>query len=172
MLINKKKVPIKELKIGDIFDDLYTDSSMRMAKFEVIEKCEGFVKLKVFNETIETHSTENCYAGIELSTEEKLKKFANDIAELKKNIQNEIPFISTEIGYHEMWNSWIDTDFCDMAMKCISNNIKIIGHCHLDNPLKSYGITLDIGIIAEDDIGNRFWCHASSKWFDDWRIEI
>ena len=36
---------------------------------------------------------------------------------IKKNIQNEISFVPEVIGYHEMWNSWIDVDLCDMAIK-------------------------------------------------------
>ena len=28
-------------------------------------------------------------------------------------------------------------------------------------------IFLDIGIVAEDNNNNRFWCHASKSWFEE-----
>jgi len=70
------------------------------------------------------------------------------------------------IGEHEMWNGWISSDLIEMAQACAKYNIKIIGYFQLSNPRPLIGKTfLDIGIVAEDNDGSRFWCHASKRWF-------
>lgn len=169
-----KKVPIKSLKEGSSFHYLYQDDRIIMADFKIIKVTDAFVKLKKYDKYEETLSTENVFAGIPLTEEEKNIKYKDNIEELKKNIQNEIPFAPEVIGYHEMWNSWIDVDLCDMSINCKKNNIKVVGHCHLPEPKHTMFIetNLDIGIVAKDEDDNLFWCHASSKWFKDWDIEL
>jgi hypothetical protein len=70
---------------------------------------------------------------------------------------------------HEMWNGWIGCDPYEFAQNLDKYHLIILGYFKLKS-LKP-GTLLDIGIVAEDEDGERFWCHYSSKWIKDWKDE-
>lgn len=160
-----KKIPIKQMKKGDTFRILYTnDGTVRIADFKIIEICGIFAKISAYGRE-ETISTENCFVDIPLTKEELENKYNNEISELKVKLAHKMSN-TDNIGKHEMWNGWISSDLIEMAQACAKYNIKIIGYFQLSNPKRLVGKTfLDIGIVAEDNNGSRFWCHASKRWF-------
>ena len=166
---DRKTVPLRDVKEGTKFDIIKGSGFSTMASYELVKQQGIFAIVKLWGEKEERISTENTFVEIELTEEEIKNKYFDKAKEIAKNLQNKIPFNSSYIGYHEMWNSWIDPDPYQMASNCEYENIKILGICDLDEDAKEIGdyLILDIGIIAETKSGNKFWCHANSKWFND-----
>lgn len=100
---------------------------------------------------------------IELTEEEFEEKYKEKAIEVFKNIQNKLH--KDEIGYHEMWNGWLYGSFYEIAKTCIDNNMIVVGHCSDITPKHSLidNHTLDVGICAKTENGERFWCHFSSE---------
>lgn len=169
-----KLVPIKNIKIGEKFDKLQSSNSSQMARFELVELNGAFAKIKVYDR-IETFSTEGLFAEVPLSDVEFRAKYKQGAAVFVEQLKNKMS-IHDNIGYHEMWNSWIQTDAYEFAAACQEHKIRIIGWFELGDYAKEFvsGMTLDIGIVAENEDG-RFWCHARKDWIDgimkDWREE-
>lgn len=168
MYIKKTRdIPIKECKVGMKFDTLKVDGSTHFASFEIIDVNPFRFKVKVFDKYEEEYSTENAYAIVELTKEELANKYAKEISEVKKAMANKLPNMEDEYR-HEMWNGWVCGDYIDMTIACLENDIKVIGYFPLTwNKQIGHFTTLDIGVVAEEADGERFWCHASSKWFKE-----
>lgn len=100
---------------------------------------------------------------IEISEEEFKNKYREKAKEVINNIQNKL--LLDEIGYHEMWNSWLYGTPYEMAKYCIDEKIKIIGHSTDIVPKTAMfsGDLLDAGVCAECEDGTRFWCHFRSE---------
>lgn len=171
-----KRVPIKTLKKGDKFSVLQKDNTTHMASFEIMEITGAFVTVKIFDKQIETYSTENCFAEVPLTTEEFHNKYEAQAAKIVEKLRQPVSTYSQ--GYHEMDNSWIETDAYEFAATCKNRNMSLIGWFPLDkNDIHTIGkdLVLDIGIIAQDNYPHdhdTYWCHASKKWIDgmieDW----
>ena len=71
-------------------------------------------------------------------------------------------------GEHEWDNSWLGCSIEDMTEELNKNNFTLIGWFNLSQ-IKKYteSINLDIGIVCEDEDGERFWCHYAKKWLDN-----
>lgn len=166
---DRKRIPLKQVKEGTKFNILISNSTSTTASYELIKQQGIFAILKVFGDREERVSTENAFIEIELTAEEMKDKYSNKAKEIAKNLHNKIPFDSRYIGYHEMWNSWIDPDPYQMASNCEYEKLEVIGICELGDAEKVIGdyLTLDIGVVARTDDGNVFWCHSASKWFND-----
>lgn len=162
-----KKIPLKAVPLGTKFSHLITANSSRMADFQLIKINGAFATLTCYG-TAETVSTENAFIEVPLSESEFKAKYKEEAKKIVKAIKNEVPFEPECIGSHEIWNSWIDVDPYQMASNCLYENITVIGFCYLRKESKflSTDTVLDIGIVAEDESGERFWCHSSSKWFE------
>lgn len=96
---------------------------------------------------------------IEMSDEEIREKYNDKAAVVVDNIQTSLLY--DEIGYHEMCNSWLSSDPWELTQECVKKKITVIGHCK-DIIHKTSWLTgdkLDVGICAEDEDGDRFWCH-------------
>ena len=98
-----------------------------------------------------------------LLTEQEYKsKYFHTAKEIVQGLQNKL--YSPGDAYHEMWNGWIGINPYEMAQDMVKHKLIIIGYFPLSNVLD----TRDIGIVAEDKDGDRFWCHANSVWFAHW----
>lgn len=174
MVKDYKKIPLRKVPIGTEFKTLITPNGSHSASFKLINKCGAFVTLRVFDERDETYSIEDAFIKVPLTEDEKRAKYDKAAKELIAAMKNKIPFEPANIGYHEMWNGWLDCDPWDMAAKCEDQKIKIVGYCELEaySRENTFNIDLDIGVVAEDEFGSRFWCHASSNWFngEEWQI--
>lgn len=174
MIKDYKKIPLRDVPVGTEFGTLITPNGTHWASFKLINKCGAFVTLRVFDERDETYSTEDAFITVPLTEDEKRAKYDKAAKELIAAMKNKIPFDSKDIGYHEMWNGWLDCDPWDMAAECEDQKIKVVGYCELGDYSKEITLNreLDIGVVAEDEFGNRFWCHAFSDWFtgEEWQI--
>lgn len=166
MLNDTKRIPAKALKKGDIFQRWHSNGTSHFAKAEVVEVCGAMIKLKVFDTREETHSTEDFYAEVELTTDEFRAKYHEDARKVVEQLKNQISDIEELTGYHEMWNSWIKIDPWEFGKACRENNLEIIGWFYLDS-IKDMGfMEMDIGIAATDGT-DKFWCHSCKSWIDD-----
>lgn len=114
-------------------------------------------------EKISTH----CLFYVEMTEKEFEDKYREEAKEIVKNIQNKL--YKDQIGYHEMWNSWLYGTPYEIAQTCRKEKIKIVGHCD-DIVQKRNFISnelLDLGVCAEYEDGERFWCHYSNKMLED-----
>lgn len=101
-------------------------------------------------------------------TEEDIKvKYFEKAKEVVANIQNKL--YKDQIGYHEMWNSWLFGTPFEIAQACSRENIKIVGYC--DDIVVKHNLfssaAMDIGVCAEYEDGERFWCHFSRELVSD-----
>ena len=102
---------------------------------------------------------------VELTDKEFYTKYHKDAKEIQEALKNKL--LRDEIGYHEMWNAWLSYNLYEMAQYCRKENIKIVGYSEDIIPKHSWaGELLDIGICAETEDGERFWCHTSRDVFD------
>lgn len=100
--------------------------------------------------------------SIELSAEELAQKYKDDVKEIKQALSHKLGQVD---GYHEMWNSWLFADnLAEMASNLKKHKLRIIGYATLTTPKLTYfGTTLDIGVVAEYEDGERIWCHTSDE---------
>lgn len=100
---------------------------------------------------------------VKMSDEEFKAKYREKAKEVLKNIQNKL--LLDEIGYHEMWNSWLHGTPYEIASYCVKEKIRIVGHStDITNKIAMFsGETLDVGVCAEYEDGERFWCHYRSS---------
>lgn len=156
-----KLITYKHLVKGQELIGWKEGSCHHMTPATVEEVNAAFIKLCVFGK-FEQVSSEATMFEIPLTQEEIYEKYKKDVQELVKNIQ--IKLASHEIGYHEMWNSWLNLrDPYDMAAECRKHGIRVIGHCADIVPKTlGNGELLDIGVCCEYEDGERFWCHESS----------
>jgi hypothetical protein len=103
---------------------------------------------------------------IEMTEEDFNDKYREKAKEVLNNIQNKLNY--DEIGYHEMWNSWLYGTPYEIAKECINENITIRGYSSdIGYKTDLSGEILDIGVCAEYEDGERFWCHFSTKCLND-----
>lgn len=102
---------------------------------------------------------------VQLTDKEFYTKYRKDAEEIQETLKNKL--LRDEIGHHEMWNAWLSYNLYEMAQYCRKENIKIVGYSEDIVPKHSWaGKLLDIGICAENEDGERFWCHTSRDIFD------
>lgn len=100
--------------------------------------------------------------GVEMTDEEFRSKYNSFAGEIIEKIQSKM--IYDEIGYHEMANGWLSSDPWEMAKSCKERKYCVIGHSSDITPKTAMfsGEVLDVGVCAEDEDGERFWCHFRS----------
>ncbi len=101
---------------------------------------------------------------VEMSEEEFKTKYREKAKEVLKNIQN--PIHGDELGYHEMWNAWLEFSPYEIAQTCIKEKLNIVGHsADIIAKHTMFGNDiLDIGVCVENEDGERFWCHFKSEY--------
>lgn len=100
--------------------------------------------------------------AVELTEKELQEKYKDAIEEIREALNHDLGQVD---GYHEMWNTWICVgDLAEMASYLNEHKLRIIGYATLTAPkLTMFGTTLDIGVVAEYEDGERIWCHTSSE---------
>lgn len=166
--MESKYVTYKLLKIGQEISGYKDGNLISGFKAYVKEINPNFVTVEKWNKggTIEKLSTHYMFC-VEMTEEEFKHKYKETAKEVISNMQNKL--YKDQIGYHEMWNSWLYGSPYEIAKACIDNKMKIIGQCndivHKTNMFS--GRTLDIGVCAEYEDGERFWCHFSTEDLND-----
>lgn len=100
---------------------------------------------------------------VEMSEEEFEEKYRDKAKEVITGIQNKLH--GDQLGYHEMWNAWLYGTPYEIASYCIKNNMKVVGHSTDITPKIAMfsGDTLDAGVCAEYEDGERIWCHFRTE---------
>lgn len=100
---------------------------------------------------------------VPMTDEEIRQKYNKNAGEIVKNIQNTMTH--DEIGYHEMYNTWLSSDPWEMAQECVKQKLFVLGHSNDIIPKTAMfsGDKLDVGVCVEDEDGDRFWCHFKSE---------
>ena len=100
--------------------------------------------------------------SVELTDEELKEKYKDAIQEIREALNHDLGQVD---GYHEMWNSWLFAyDLAEMASTLNEHNLRIIGYATLTASKQTmFGTTLDIGVVAEYEDGERIWCHFSNE---------
>lgn len=71
-------------------------------------------------------------------------------------------------GEHEWDNSWLGVGIKNSAEILNERRYTLLGWFTLTQPkISLMGITLDIGVVCEDEYGERFWCHYAKEWLED-----
>lgn len=99
---------------------------------------------------------------IEMGSHEFSLKYREGAKQAILAMQNRLA--KYEIGYHEMSNGWLYGTPYEIAKECQGMGVKIVGHCTDIVPKIAMfsGDALDIGVCAEYEDGERFWCHYRS----------
>lgn len=76
-------------------------------------------------------------------------------------------------AYHEMWNAWISDDWYEMSnqLQDLTFILAGIAPCPWGKD-DLFGEGKTVAFVAEDDNGERFWCHGSIDWVDDIREQM
>ena len=165
MIKETKYVTYKHLKIGQRIEGWKEDNSFHLAWATVKAINSIYVTLMIFGKNEEKVTSETAMFEVKLTDKEICNKYRNDVKEIMESLKNRLEY--DEIGYHEMWNSWVCYDPYEMAAYCRQEKFKIVGYHELEVPKRSWtGTWLDIGIVAEYENGERFWCHTSKEIFD------
>ena len=134
----------------------------------VVDINPNFVTVEMWNKggdrkQISTHE----YFAVPMTEKEFNLKYLDKAKEVIKNIDNKL--YKDQIGYHEMWNSWLFGSAFEVASACIKNDINIVGYCSDITPKINYisNEPLNIGVCAEYSDGERFWCHFSTTLVED-----
>lgn len=128
----------------------------------------AFVTVLMWGTDKKEIASEETLFEVDMTKEEFNNQYAKGAAEVIQALQ--INLAEYEIGYHEMWNSWIRYDPYEMAAECQDRKFKVVGVCGDITPkhnMFDYDLILDIGICAEYSDGERFWCHASRAYLDE-----
>ncbi|WP_346961335.1 hypothetical protein [Clostridium sp.] len=153
-----KKVTYKNLKIGQeirghSLENL--DSSYRAIVKDINPSYVTIMTWSKYEEKIDSRSL----FYVKMTQQEIEDKYKEKAKEVIKNLKNKLHY--DEIGYHEMWNVWLYGTPYEIAQHCIQDKINIVGYCTDINHKTAMfsGDTLDIGVCAEYEDGERFWCH-------------
>lgn len=154
-----KYIPLLKLKVGMKIQGYKKGCSEAFCCQEVTSIKNNSVTLS-WGETLENAS--DYVFSIELTDEELQEKYKDAIQEIKEALNHDLGQVD---GYHEMWNSWICArDLAEMASNLNEHKLRVIGYATLTTPkLTMFGTTLDIGVVAEYEDGERIWCHTSSE---------
>ena len=154
-----KYISFSELKIGMEIKGYKKGNTTSFCTQEVISIKNNSVSLSWGN-TLENAS--DYMFEVELTKEELQEKYKNDIEEIREALNHDLGQVD---GYHEMWNSWLCArDLAEMASTLKEHKLRIIGYATLTVPKTTmFGTTLDIGVVAEYEDGERIWCHTSDE---------
>jgi len=164
----EKSVTYKNLKVGQEIQGTQDGNSHSSFSAIVKDVNSAFVTIWMWGKKDrEEKINSDVMFYVKMTEDEFKEKYSEKAKEVMKNIQNKL--IHDEIGYHEMWNSWLYGTPYEIAQECASHNLKVIGHCTDIAPKQSLitDDTYDIGVCAEYDDGERIWCHFSTQCLND-----
>lgn len=165
MIKDTKFVTAKNLRVGQEIQGWTMGSSRHMCTKIVQEVTPFQVRVAWRAEDEGEWVDASAMFEVALTDKEIYEKYRKDAEEIYAAFQNKL--LRDEIGYHETWNAWLAYDLYELAQHCRKEKIKIVGYSEDIIPKHSWvGILLDIGVCAEYDNGERFWCHCSRDILD------
>lgn len=159
-----KLVTYKNLKIGQEIKGTREDGRNRVFTAFVKSINSAFVTVELWRKGGEEEKINSSLMfEVEMTKEEFESKYREKAKEVLKGIQNKLH--GDELGYHEMWNAWIYGTPYEIAKECVDKNMRVIGYSPDISPKHAMfsGDLLDVGVCAEYDDGERFWCHFRSQ---------
>lgn len=162
-----KFVTFRHLKVGQEIIEVKDGSSHSHFKGYVKSITPSYVEIAHWSADgpVEKYSTSVMF-GVEMTEEELKRKYKDGAKEVLLVLQNKLH--RDEIGYHEMWNAWLGACPYEIAKYCKDEKIRIVGCCSDITPKTSWSdVVLDIGVCAEYEDGERFWCHFCKEYIDD-----
>lgn len=172
MVSKTKYVTWRALKKGQEIHGYKRGTLYSMFRAKVESTNAAYVTVLKWGTDEEKIPAEETMFEVDMTEDEFKSQYAKGAAEVIKALQNRLA--EYEIGYHEMWNSWIRYDPYEMAAECQNRKIKVVGVCGDITPKRNlfdHNLILDIGICAEYSYGERFWCHASRAYLDEMLAE-
>lgn len=159
MTSETKYISLSEVKVGMEIKGYKKGSTTTFHSADVVSIKNNTVKLS-WGDPLKNAS--DYMFEVELTEEELREKYKNDIKEIREALNHDLGQVD---GYHEMWNSWLFADnLAEMASNLNEHKLRIIGYATLTVPrITMFDTTLDIGVVAEYEDGERIWCHASSE---------
>jgi hypothetical protein len=153
-----KTVTYKNLRKGQKIQGHCKNNCESLYEAIVIETNPSYVTILMWGRDEEKISSDNLFY-IELAEKEFNDKYRDKAREVLLHLKNKLNH--DEIGYHEMWNAWCYGTPYEIAKHCINNNFEVIGYCSDIIPKTSMFSEdeLNVGICAEYENGERFWCH-------------
>lgn len=156
--MENKEVTYKNLKVGQEINGHKLDNSSSSYSAIVTNINPSYITILKWGKYEEKVDSRSLFY-IELTNEEYENKYKDKVIKILKSLKNKL--LRDEIGYHEMWNVWLYGTIYEMAEYCTKNKMEVIGYCSAITPkttMFSEDI-LDIGVCAESENGERFWCH-------------
>lgn len=156
-----KKLTARQLKEGQKIESWTEGKTWHGATATVKQVGPDGVVLLVFEEREERVSLEATFE-VELTDTEFIAKHRSGARAVMEALCNRLA--EYKVGYHEMWNGWLSYDPYEMAAECAHKKIRVVGYCDDIMPKRAMfsGEILDVGICAEYEDGERFWCHYKS----------
>lgn len=161
-----KQVSIKNLNIGDTFSSYHKGNMSSMgATYTVEEITETEVICRnSWTKELQSFSKETIFVDIPMTEKELHIRDFDKAKEIAEAFEHQL--YDPGDAPHEMWNGWLmGIDPYDIAAHLKEDKITIIGWFYLTYPKGD----LDIGVVAEDFEGDRFWCHAKKSWYSNWK---
>lgn len=154
-----KYIQFSELKVGMEIRSYKKGCSETFCRQDVKSIKNNSVTLS-WGETLENAS--DYMFSVELTEEELKEKYKDAIQEIKEALNHDLGQVD---GYHEMYNTWLYAgSLAEIASSLNEHNLRIIGYATLITPKQTmFGTTLDIGVVAEYNDGERIWCHCSNE---------
>lgn len=159
MIRETKYISLSELKIGMEIQGYKKRNTTSFCTQDVVAIKNNTVKLS-WGTSLKNAS--DYMFSVALTNEELQEKYKDSIQEIKEALNHDLGQVD---GCHEMWNTWLcASDLVEMASMLNEHKLRIIGYATLTTPkLTMFGTTLDIGVVAEYEDGERIWCHTSSN---------
>lgn len=176
----EKKI-IGNFKVGDVLNGITIKDghycSSHYAIFTIADITDTDLVVYAFDhkDWLEKYPKDKCYTKVEMSDEEMIEKYREDIKDFGRKIQR--PY-EGDRGYHTMDNSCIDYDILSMVSAFHYYGYEFIGYFELDKHerRKCCGRPMEIGMIFsifdEDGIEERYWFHFYRDYIEDMQKEF
>lgn len=162
-MMEEKLVTWKNLKVGQEIGGTRDDNWDRSFRAIVKSINPAFVTVEMWRAGgKEEKINSDAMFRVEMSEKEFKEKYREKAIEVLEGIQNKLH--RGEIGEHEMWNAWLCGTPYEIAKYCVKEGMSVIGHSTDITPKIAMfsGDTLDAGVCAEYEDGDRIWCHFRS----------
>ena len=158
-----RKVTYRQLVKGQLIAGTEQGNSRASFKAYVKDVNPAYVTVEMWKKGgVEDRIRSDGYFLIPLTEDEFILKYNRKAGEILNALQQKLSL--DEAGAKTQWNSWLSSNPWELAQFCTEKKLTIRGHCTDIAPKRSWGgDLLDVGICAEDEDGDRFWCHFSGS---------
>lgn len=168
MMRKRKRLTASEIQVNQQFVSYTVGKSTRMPWMDYIKEIKDDC-IVIYDKTRPNLGSEEipktAIFEVELSDEEYNAQYYYAAKEVF-DILSGSEYLGDH-GYHEMWNAWIGRSCQEMYNNLREEKLTLIGWFRLSEIKHGWFSDCDIGIIAEDENGDRFWCHWEKTAIDE-----